>query len=150
MKKAMASLMVLVIGCLLISGCGSKGNMDLTRTIATISWTMTRQDIISKEGTPDENKDTIIVYNDKTLSGYNGEYIYGFDDDDNLRFLKFRFSNDSDFNSYVSDFRSKNGDPDKTSHNGSLTFYWWYGTVNGEKATFSYEEGVSMVEIDKE
>ena len=31
----------------------------------------------------------------------------------------------------------------------SLTFYWWYGTVNGEKASFSYEECVEMVEIDK-
>ena len=150
MKKTLASMIVMLISCLMISGCGSKGNMDLTKIISTISWTMTRQDVISKEGTPDENKDSIIVYYEKTLSGYNGEYIYGFDDDDSLRFLKFSFTNDSDFDSYISEFRSKNGDPDKTKHNGSLTFYWWYGTVNGEKASFSYQDGVSMVEVDKE
>ncbi|MBP3198418.1 MAG: hypothetical protein J6N21_15625 [Butyrivibrio sp.] len=135
---------------LVISGCGEKGNMDLTRVLEPISWTMTRKDVIDKVGTPDENKDSIIVYYDQKLSGYGGEYIYGFDEDDNLRFLKFRFDNESDHASYITEFKGKYGEPDKETHNGSLTFYFWYGTVNGEKASFSYEEGVEMVEIDKD
>ena len=147
MKKTIVSILTMIMLSLCMSSCGSKAkgdSIDLTNFIVPISWKMTRQEIINRDGTPDENNDNTIHYYNRDFSGYKGEYIYGFDDNNNLQFLKFSFDQEDDANSYFSYLRNLYGDG-KTWNYGEF----WYGTVNGEEATLVSVFKANIVEVDK-
>ncbi|RKM56843.1 hypothetical protein D6855_14335 [Butyrivibrio sp. CB08] len=146
MKRTVA--LCIFVMSLLVSACGKDYNKnDFSSVIKTISWNMTMEDIVLLEGTPDDTHEslgsTFAEYEGK-LDGYKGTYIYRFDENGTLDFIKFRFEEGYDANSYINAFIEEYGEPDKKNDYSDD----WYGLVQGEKALFAYTKD-TMVEVDK-
>lgn len=146
MKKTIAVLLVVI--ALMATACGKDySKNDFSVVIKTISWNMAMEDIITLEGDPDETHESlgnIVAEYDGILEGYPGTYIYRFDENGTMDFIKFRFDEKGDARSYIESFIETYGNPDNEDE-----YSWdWYGTVQGEKALFAYTKD-KMIEIDK-
>ena len=139
---SVAAIIVIVAAIIIISSIITRNkhnSFDLSKilTSAPISWGMTRQDFIDKNGNPDEINDSgWLVYSSDTLrSVYNGEYWFAFGSNDKLHVLRFLFDNPSDLISYRDSFIQTNGKPDRVYESGDSC---WYGNVDGKESYFWY------------
>ena len=142
--KRVFKVFPIIFVCLALTACGKDYNKnDWSSIIASISWSMKLEDVIAREGEPDEKDEssvgTIVQYKGY-LDGNRGTYIYRFGDDGTLDFLKFKFESSDSAEKYIESFIDKYGKSDGENE--------WYGNVQGEKAVFAYIEG-TMVEVDK-
>ena len=150
LEKVRRILFIVLAGAMLfmLVSCGKNHERDLTDVITSVSWEMTKSGVKDLAGNPDKVEDTYFAYEGEYL-GYAGEYIYGFDDDNKLRFIKFIFNDEDVASELINTFKNRYGDPDKIIDSG-VQAYWWYGNVAGEDSLLALDISANLVEVDKE
>lgn len=156
MKKLISAIFAVCL-VFLLGGCSPNNNetRDLSNVIYPISFEMTLSDLKSKLGDPDEISDlsgkSVCHFENQSFQGYAGEYIFRFDEEGYLEFVKFSFSEESDYNEYFNTLYSKLGTPDKVKKDSNGQ-HQWFGNVHGEKACFYAQQNPFLnyiIEVDK-